>query len=292
MIVKIENEFLTAEINEFGAELFSLKGKKTGTEYLWQGNPEYWKSRSTVLFPICGRLYEGKYIFNEKEYEMPLHGIAKLFNFESEKVSQTKAIFTLKANQETFGYYPFDFEFSVIYTLNKDVLDIAYRVKNNGNNQMPFSYGAHPGFNIPFNNNGSFEDYYVEFTKESMERLVMTERCLFSGETEKFALNDKKMNLKHNLFDNDAIFLVSDTDKIVLKSKNDENFIEVSYKDMTCVGFWHKPKTDAPYVCIEPWHGIPADDGKTDDLMTKRNILLLKGKDVYENSYQIRIYEK
>ena len=87
MIIKIENEFLTAEINEFGAELYSLKGKKTDTEYLWQGNPEFWKSRSTVLFPICGRLYEGKYIFNEKEYEMPLHGIAKLFNFESEKVS-------------------------------------------------------------------------------------------------------------------------------------------------------------------------------------------------------------
>ncbi len=292
MMIKIENEFLTAEINEFGAELFSLKGKKTGTEYLWQGNPEYWKSRSTVLFPICGRLFEGKYIFNGVEYEMPLHGIAKLFNFTSEKVSESKAVFTLKSNEETLSYYPFDFEFSLIYTLDKDVLTVGYKVKNNSSDVMPFSYGAHPGFNVPFNNDGVFEDYYVEFTKENMERLVMTERCLFDAKTEKFPLKDKKMPLKHNLFDNDAIFLISHTDKVALKSLKHENFIELSYQDMTCLGFWHKPKTDAPYVCIEPWHGIPADDGKTDNLMTKRNTLLLDSNKVYETSYKIRVFEK
>ncbi len=292
MMVKIENELLTAEINSFGAELFSLKTKKTGTEYLWQGNPEFWKSRSTVLFPICGRLFEGKYIYNGKEYEMPLHGIAKLFEFKSEKPCENQAVFTLKASEETLTYYPFDFEFSVIYTLNDNAIEVGYNIKNNGDCDMPFSYGAHPGFNVPFNNDGTFEDYYIEFTKDSMERFVMSERCLFLNQTEKFPLEDKKLQLKHSLFDDDAIFLATDSDKVVLKSSKHNNSIEVSYKDMTCLGLWHKPKTEAPYVCIEPWHGIPADDGKTDDLMTKRNSMLLKAKGTYETSYQIKIFEK
>ena len=63
MIHKIENEFLSVEINSLGAELFSVKSKKTGVEYLWQGNANYWKSRATVLFPVCGRIFSGKYTF-------------------------------------------------------------------------------------------------------------------------------------------------------------------------------------------------------------------------------------
>ena len=63
MIQTIENEFLIVQINDTGAELVSLKSKKTGIEYLWQGDAKYWKGRSPVLFPICGRLYKGKYTF-------------------------------------------------------------------------------------------------------------------------------------------------------------------------------------------------------------------------------------
>ena len=79
---RIENEFLTVDVNENGAELWSIKSKKTGIEYLWQGNAEYWKGRAPILFPICGRLFEGKYFYDGKEYAMPIHGIAKLFCFE------------------------------------------------------------------------------------------------------------------------------------------------------------------------------------------------------------------
>ena len=65
---KIENDYLSVEINEKGAELYSIKSKKTGIEYLWQGNPEYFNYRSLVLFPFCGRVFGGKYIFENKEY--------------------------------------------------------------------------------------------------------------------------------------------------------------------------------------------------------------------------------
>ena len=96
MIEKLENEHLTIEINEKGAEVFSVKSKKTGIEYLWQGNPEFWKGRATVLFPVCGRSFGGKYTFKNKEYEMPIHGFAKLFEFTSIEVSSEQIDFELK----------------------------------------------------------------------------------------------------------------------------------------------------------------------------------------------------
>ena len=60
---------------------------------------------------------------------------------------------------------------------------------------------------------------------------------------------------------------------------------------MTCLGLWHMPKTDAPYVCIEPWHGVPSTDGVVDNLKEKQQMILLKGKKKYDNSYTIKIIE-
>ena len=48
MTVQIENEFLIATFAEEGAELVSLQSK-TGIEYIWQGNPEFY---APVLFRL------------------------------------------------------------------------------------------------------------------------------------------------------------------------------------------------------------------------------------------------
>ena len=70
MIHSISNDILTVEISEKGAELRSIKSKVDGCEYLWQGNAEYWEDRSPTIFPICSSVFEGKYTYGDKEYEM------------------------------------------------------------------------------------------------------------------------------------------------------------------------------------------------------------------------------
>lgn len=60
---------------------------------------------------------------------------------------------------------------------------------------------------------------------------------------------------------------------------------------MTCLGLWHKPKSNAPYICIEPWHGIPSDDGVVDDFKEKQQMIRLNANKRYDNSYTIKIIE-
>ena len=55
----LSNGILTVQVNEFGAELQSIR--KNGHEYLWQGDPAFWGRRSPVLFPIVGSVWEKKY---------------------------------------------------------------------------------------------------------------------------------------------------------------------------------------------------------------------------------------
>ena len=110
--------------------------------------------------------------------------------------------------------------------------------------------------------------------------------------SEKFNLAKKKLKLEHNLFDNDALFFETEIDKVKLKSSKSKNYIEVAYKDMTCLGLWHKPKAEAPYICIEPWHGIPSTDGVVDDLKNKEQMINLAPNKKYSNTYTIKVVEK
>lgn len=60
-MIILENESFRVEINPFGAELSSFRSKKTGTEYVWGGDPAAWKRHAPVLFPIVGRLKDKTY---------------------------------------------------------------------------------------------------------------------------------------------------------------------------------------------------------------------------------------
>ena len=291
MILKLENDFLAVEINSLGAELNSIKSKKTGIEYLWQGNPEFWKDKSPILFPLCGRLFGGKYTYCGAEYEMPIHGIARLFDIDYKKVSDREIEFYFKSSEQTKSYYPFDFDFIIRYVLDGECLKTEFIVVNTGKEHMYFSYGGHPGFNVPFNDGEKFEDYYLEFNEDKLTRLVFSPTCFCTGKSEEYILDDKKLALRHNLFDNDALFFELKADTVKLKSQTHKNSVEVSFDDMTVLGLWHKPKADVPYVCIEPWHGVPSTDGVVDDIKTKNEMIKLDVNGKYENSYTIKIIE-
>ena len=109
MIYTIENEYLKVQVSSLGAELMSIVNKTNGGEYLWQGDKKYWGGRAPVMFPICGRLYDGKYTYLGKEYTMPNHGIARASEFTLKSASLESITLELKANEQTKAHYPFDF---------------------------------------------------------------------------------------------------------------------------------------------------------------------------------------
>ena len=54
-MIKMENDVLSVEIAEHGAELTKLYNKKTGTDLLWEAEPKFLKPHSPVLFPNVGK---------------------------------------------------------------------------------------------------------------------------------------------------------------------------------------------------------------------------------------------
>lgn len=289
----LENEKIKAVFTAHGAELKSVYGKNSSYEYLWQGHPDYWKNSATVLFPICGRLFGGKYTYEGKEYEMVLHGFVKNSDFEVVEKTDDKIVFELRESPESIKIYPFKFLFRVTYSLFGATVRTAYYVKNTGNDDLPFSVGGHPGFNLPFEKNLDFTDHYMEFDKaEKRYRISMSDGCFYLGKDEYYPLeNDKLLKLDHELFSRDAIFLSAKEGAVTLKSDKSEKWVRVSYSDMTHVGFWQSYGSDTPFVCIEPWHGIPSYEGKTDDFKNKNEFIHLADGQEYQTHFDITVSE-
>lgn len=290
MIYEIENEYMKVSVDVIGAELKSVLRKDGNIEHLWQGGEKYWTSRSPILFPIVGRLFEGRYSFNGKEYEMNPHGLLRKSKFALVDKTCKKMTFAYSANDDTFARYPFKFIFTVEYLLCKNTLSVVYSVKNVGKDTMYFGLGGHPGFNVPFDG-GKFEDYYVETaTKVMPKRLTLSENYLMSGNSVDYPLEDGRiMRLRHDMFDNDAVILEGAGNEVTLKSDKTEKSITVKFPNMPFVGFWHAVKTDAPYVCIEPWENLPSVDGKVEKLTDKRNIGSLGAGETYNSTINITL---
>lgn len=287
------NDLLKVSISDKGAEIRSIKSAKTDIEYLWQGSDVYWKDRATVIFPICGRLHQGKYTYQGKTYEMIIHGFAKKSIFQVVEHTPSKVVMQLTANDFTRAQYPFEFKLQLIYTLQGDKITQTYFVENTDDKTLIFTCGGHPGFNVPWNSGEEYEDYYLEFANDKPQyNIFFNEDGLFNGRKELQPMVDGKIiPLSHDLFDNDALFLQDGAKEVALKSRKNNTQIIVNYEDMTRVGFWKDEKTTAPFLCIEPWCGIPASAGVTDDLETKAEMTHLASGKTFSASFSIEIKE-
>ena len=68
MEITLSNDGFQACISSSGAQLLSFQNRSTGVEHIWNGNPQVWKFRAPILFPIVSRLKDGYYLWQEKEY--------------------------------------------------------------------------------------------------------------------------------------------------------------------------------------------------------------------------------
>jgi len=292
MIHQIENEYFKITVNETGAELTSVTSIRTGQSFMWNGDPNIWANHSPVLFPIVGGLKDNTYYYKNKAYSLPRHGFVR----NNKKIrladrTDSSLTFTLSFDDESLASYPFEFQFSITYTLFKNRVVVSHLIKNLGHEEMFFSVGAHPAFQCPLHDGESYEDYYLEFEKpETDSTWLLSGEGLVSTESKPVLHNTNVLHLNRTLFDKDAlIFKNLQSRQISLRSTKSAQVITLQYEDFPYLGLWAKP--NAPFVCIEPWLGIADSVDTNQNLETKEGILTLKAKQHFIAAYSIEISE-
>jgi galactose mutarotase-like enzyme len=270
MLHTIENEKLICIIESEGAEIRSLKDKKTKKEYIWQIDEQIWGSSSPILFPAIGKIKENKIVFNGREYAMPKHGIIRNNKHLSfKKRGGDKCIFTLKSTDETLKQYPFEFFFSVVYELLEKRLIMTYEIENKDVFDMLFACGGHTAYACNLNKGTKLSSYVVEFPPSFIPKArVVGDSGLLLASTRQIENNNGRITLSDTLFNEDAlIFENIACDWIRLRKKNKAKGIVVHFKGFPHLALWSKPSAD--YLCIEPWLGLPDSESESVDLKQK-----------------------
>lgn len=293
MVLNLENACLNIQIDTQGGELRSISDRE-GTEYLWQGDARYWKDQAPNLFPYIARLTEGKYRCRGEEFSMDIHGFVKDSELVCVEKSRNSLRLRLESSPCTRQMYPFDFRYDVDFFLEGQTLKVGYDIKNTGEEKMYFGVGGHPGFRVPLDPEESFESYCLEFEDPcNPKRVGFSDDCFLDGTESSFFLEeDRRLWLRHSLFDQDAIVLKNMASSVVLRPEMGKYFVRVVYPQMSYLGIWHAPRTDASYVCIEPWTSLPSRKGVVEDLEQQGDLVSLEAGMSYRNTWSIECGKK
>ena len=272
MIHTLQNDELKITVADHGAELKSITGND-GTEYLFDGDPKWWKYTSPVLFPIVGKLVNGKYRAEGKEYELPGHGFARISDFQCIREDDNEIVFRLNWSADTLKVYPYKFSLDISYILKNNSVAVVWLVKNLDNKPIYFSIGAHPALKCPIVDGENFDDCYLQFNKEENSSRIL---LLPSGPLSRDrvpTLSGKTLDLNYELFKGDAlVFDDLKSDEISICSKKSSKKITVQAKGFPYWGIWTPDKGGAPFLCIEPWHGHADFADFSGDLTSKDGI--------------------
>lgn len=254
-LFQIGNDKLTIQVDSMGAELKSLKKIATGEEFMWDGNPAFWKRTSPVLFPLVGALKDGEYRLDGKSYRMGQHGFARDMEFRLKSQTNREIWFSLESTKETLAIYPYPFLLELGYELQESTLIVKWKVTNPSGKDMYFSIGGHPAFRCPIVEDTKQTSYRIRFDAKEKVTAGVLQGGLMSYEKADYPLQNGSLWITEDLFDQDALVIEENqAHQVSLMKPDGTPYLTVEF-DAPLFGIWSPPGKNAPFICIEPWYG-------------------------------------
>ena len=296
-IISISSNSLTASIDTMGAQIMSLR--KGESEYLWQGDSNWWPRRAPILFPIVGVLKDSKAESAEGTISLARHGLARLNQFEVVEQSASSVTLQLKSTKETRKSYPYDFELKLIFSVAGDTLTQTYKVTHPANVVLPFTLGAHPAFNIPIPGvkTTALDQYHLLFTRSwtSYGPSITDEGLCDYTTPQKLIVDSDTLPLSWELIDCEKTITLEDVpDRRITLAANAEasseaHGIQMDFEGFDYLGIW-SAAPGCPFVALEPWCGI-ADTVDCDGIFEhKPGIISLEPGQSIAKTLNIRVF--
>ena len=254
------------------------------TPMLWTPDPAFWSQTAPVLFPVCGWTRDGQVRVAGKTYPLGLHGFANRMHFDVDARGADFVRLILRDDDATRAVYPFGFELSLEYRLAPLHFSVQARVRNTGQEAMPYAFGLHPGFRWPFSG-GRQDDYAIVFDDaEKAEVPVIAPGGLFSQERRAIALEGARLALSQNTFAQEALCFLDARSRALRFTATDGRALRVEMEGFRHIVLWSRPR--APFLCIESWTGYGDPVGFGGELAAKPSMILLAPGE--ERSHAVR----
>ncbi|AUI77684.1 MULTISPECIES: aldose 1-epimerase family protein [Lactiplantibacillus] len=270
--IKITNEKIRVVISTLGAEIQSVELLESGVNVIWNDvNQQYWQRHAPILFPIIGRLNDNSYKYRGRKYELNQHGFLRDQEFQVIASDYNFVKLQSVSSLKTLAKYPFDYRFEVLYQLVDNRLEICYQIENVDDNTMYYSLGLHPGFNIK----GTLDHYQLIFEPRIKEirRLRVNPAPFINGTSSLETLENGVFPLSYSLLNQGLVIVDTENlESVSLSNLSSVNQIEISLADFPYLAIWSPENQNAPFVCVEPFRGLPDLYGQPRNLQDKLGI--------------------
>lgn len=283
--IRIANAELAVEVSSLGAEMQSLK-TADGRDWLWNGDAAWWTGRSPILFPIVGKTPGDLLAVNGKTYPMAQHGIARRREFVILEQTDTACRHELVSTEETREIYPFDFRLTLEHRLDGRTLSVTAMVENTGKTLLPFGLGFHPAFLWPLPGADGLP-HHVTLDNGAEPGVIQLEGGLIGRTLPTSPFKAGRLTLAHDLFANDALIFPEGAGTDLTFAAEGGPALHFSFDNLPNIALWQKP--GAPFLCIEPWHGMAAHAGGTAELVERPFTVALAAGDVMRFGFAVEI---
>lgn len=269
--VLIANDHLTATIADLGAELQSLD-LPDGRPLLWHGDPAFWAGRAPVLFPIVGRAPGDRIAVHGQTAPMAQHGFARRSRFTLTAADARSCRHELAASAETRAIYPCEFRLAITHALDGARLTIRAEVTNEGQTPMPFGFGFHPAFLWPLPG-AAGRVHRVVLDNGASPALARLEGGFLPEQRHPSPFDGGVLPLDPAQFVTDAMIFPEGAGSGLTYGAEGGPALQFRFENLPHLALWSKP--GAPFVCIEPWHGMAARCGGPPDIAARPGSILL-----------------
>lgn len=183
---------------DFGGNIMDLKLRSDNGELVsvidGYSKPEELKQnqeyKSSLLFPFAGRIPDGKYNYNNCDYQFDivddesqaaLHGFFHDHRFEIDSQDEKNGLYKVRMitkYDENCSGYPFQLDLKLEYSLENQRLNYRIEVINRDDCKVPVSFGIHSYFQL----SGKINDLLINISAD--ERVDLdSEQLIPTGET-------------------------------------------------------------------------------------------------------------
>jgi len=235
---------------------------------------------SSILFPFANRIENGRYIFNNKTYQLDLnvkeennamHGFVynKTFMVVNKKTDKEFAQVTLEYNEinNTPGF-PYLYHIKLDYTLKNSGLDLNVTVTNTDSKAFPYTIGWHPYFTSDNLENSSLE--FVSSKKIKTNKNNITTKVEDIETIKSIKTLNKTLDHCWSLDNNNIVFKTPKYN-LAINTPHKNNFLQV----------YTPPKLNT--IAIEPTTGV------SNSFNNKTGLEILKSNERFAIVWRLKI---
>jgi len=256
----------------------------SGDDLLWHGDGAFWSGRAPVLFPIVGRAVDDTVRAGGQTATMPQHGFARRSMFTLEEHSDTMCRHVLTDSKDSRAAYPFAFALRITHRLDGATLHVTAEVSNTGDAPMPFGLGFHPAFNWPLPHADDRPHHVTLAGGGSPDMRAITPEGLLRAEPLDGPFSQGDLEIAEHLFENGALVFPNGADTLRYGPKSGPS-LAFKFHNLPDLALWRP--TDAPFLCIEPWHGTASYVGDSPEIGERPNSIALPSKESVTFGYSV-----